>query len=148
METWMISNRQPWVYALVNGLITSKTRSVHVSLPPVGSTVLLHASKALWQGWQRLSWTATLDVKAMDRGGIVAVAKLVNKGLSPMVMPAVDYPYFVLDGISWLSCAAPVTMVFDEIRPLQFIPCRGAQVPTRRIPIDALAALRAQGVAV
>lgn len=146
METWMISNRQPWVYALVNGLITSKTRSRNVSLPPVGATVLLHASKALWVGWRRLFWTALLDVKGMNRGGIVAVAKLVDKGLTPEVMPAADYLYFELDGLSWRSCAGPATMVFADLRPLEFIPCRGFQVPTRKIPADALPLLRAQGI--
>ena len=55
-EFWMMSNRQPWVEALLRGLITTKTRDHGVALPPVGATVFLHAGKKLWDGWQFLKW--------------------------------------------------------------------------------------------
>jgi hypothetical protein len=148
-QIWMISNRQPWPYALTEGLITSKTRSAAVHLPPVCSTVLLHASKTLWRGWRNLWWVLGVDVRALPRGGVVAVANLAVKGPTGIAMPPDDRKYFDVEadtvGGRW-SCAGPMTMVFSNIRPVAFIPCRGAQVPTRKIPDGVLDALREQGV--
>lgn len=148
METWMISNRQPWPEALVRGLITSKTRSAAVHLPPVGSRVYLHASKALWKFWRGLGWVEyyKIDVPNLPRGGIVAVATLARVGPTSTTMPAADHRFFDVYevGGGW-CCAGEVTMVFKDVKPLTFIPCRGAQVPTRKLPEELLNALKEEG---
>jgi len=142
-ETWMISNRQPWPWALINGLISTKTRSPAVHLPPVGATVYLHASKALWRGWRNLWWIQELrlNVTGLRRGGVVGVATVKAVGPTMAVMPARDLEYFQVelgDGKTW-SCADQQSIVFQDIRALTFFPCRGAQVPTRRLPFNPAA---------
>jgi len=136
METWMISNRQPWPEALLQGWITCKTRSEAVYLPPVGAIVFLHASKALWQGWKNLPWTKNVTVQGLDRGGVVGVAKLKATGHTNLLMPTKEMDFFMVtepDGYVW-CCADFATMVFEDVKRLPFIPCRGAQVPTRKLP--------------
>jgi hypothetical protein len=139
MKPWMMSNRQPWPWALVNGLIRTKTRSVYVSLPPIGATVYLHASKALWFAWRDLSWVQDfrLDVPRLDRGGIVGVATVSITGPTWDVMPGRDMLYFEMNnGMRTWSCADERSIVFKNIRAVEFFPCPGAQVPTRRLPFD------------
>jgi len=145
-DVWMMSNRQPWTYLLVSGLITCKTRSLGVSLPPVGATVYLHASKALWQYWRLLAWVHEygLDVKALPRGGVVAVATVAATGLTKDIMPECEQRFFDVmadeDGryryAPWepWNCADTRTIQFRNVEPLPFIACRGALVPTRKLP--------------
>ncbi len=136
-EIWMISNRQPWVEALLRGIITSKTRSLAVTLPPVGAQVYLHASKALWRDWRDLWWLDKfgIDMAAIQRGGVCGVAIVAAKGLTTDVMPRKDQPYFEMRGQfqPW-SCTDRQTIVFKDIYRLPFIPCRGSLVPTRKLP--------------
>jgi hypothetical protein len=147
-DVWMISNRQPWVELLARGLIRSKTRSVMVTLPPVGATVYLHASKALWSGWRNLVWLEKrpILVTALPRGGVVARAHLVAVGPTKFMMPAADRAYFEVrdDPFGIYSCADEMTMVFDDVVRLPFIPCRGSLVPTRKLPPELLAFLQKQ----
>lgn len=137
-EVWMMSNRQPWPYALVEGLIRTKTRSAMVALPPVGATVYLHASKALWVLWRELLWVQelALDATRLPRGGIVGVGRVAEVGFTREVMPMEDLWYF--KGRSpkrgYWSCADWKSIVFEDVRRLPFIPCRGAQTPTRKLP--------------
>ena len=137
-EIWMMSNRQPWPEALLRGLITCKTRSLAVNLPPVGATVYLHASKALWVGWQNLRWVNTfgIDMAALDRGGVVGVATVAAAGLTDDIMPQREMVFFdVYEGRgSYWNCADGASIQFKDIQRLPFIPCRGAQVPTRKLP--------------
>jgi len=136
---WMISNRQPWVEALVRGYITSKTRSAAVYLPKSGDTVFLHASKALWACYKDLPWTKDIDVKNLPRGGVVAVAKV--KGVVDRdFMPKSDRPYFMVresDGYEW-NCADHRVVIFEDIKPIEFLPCRGAQVPVKKLPQELM----------
>jgi len=134
-DVWMISNRQPWPEALLRGLISCKTRSVAVHLPPCGATVYLHASKALWRGWRDLWWVEKhgIDVPNLPRGGIVGVATLSENGLTRSIMQEKDAAYFYC---GWNFCGAEQTMYFTDVRRTPFIPCRGAQVPTRKLPAE------------
>ncbi len=136
-EIWTISNRQPWVEALAAGIITSKTRSASVNLPPVGATVYLHASKALWRYWRDLWWLDEfrIDMETLPRGGVVAVARVAAKGLTETVMPPSDREYFDLGWVGG-NCADVQTIVFEDIKRIKFIPCRGSLVPTRKLPAE------------
>lgn len=154
-EVWMISNRQPWVEALLCGLISCKTRSAGVHLPPCRALVYLHASKALWRGWRNLWWVEAhgIDVPELPRGGVVGVATLIAKGPTEVMMSVEDAEYFSFEpwddcdrrrlfyGLSmssivaaWGCCAGEQTMRFENVRRTPFIACRGAQVPTRKLP--------------
>lgn len=136
-EIWMMSNRQPWVEALLRGWITSKTRSPFVHLPPVGATVYLHASKTPWGYWKELAWVrrAEIDVRQLPRGGVAGCARVIAIGPTSTTMPENDREYFRVgdDWGSW-SCADYMTIVFEDIVRLPFLPCRGALVPTRKLP--------------
>lgn len=151
-DTWMMSNRQPWVEALLRGIIRSKTRSLKVTLPPVGSGVFLHASQAMWKYWYGLQgvfdgFAATdppiyppADILALPRGGVVGFAIVEAVGPTMETMPAEDRHCFIVNDyilgeghIQW-DCADSQTIVFRNVVRLPFIPCRGAQVPTRKLP--------------
>lgn len=141
---WLMSNRQPWVEALIRGLIRSKTRSMSVHLPPVGATVWLHASKMLWSGYDALPWVRqhNIDVPRLPRGGVVAVATVAAVGRTRDVMPPEDRELFRLGAHpDARSCAGPQTIVFDNVRRVEFVECRGAQTPTCNLP-TAIAALQ------
>lgn len=150
-EQWMISNRQPWVYALTQGWITSKTRSPNVYLPPVGATVFLHASKAIWSDWRCLPWCQDIDVNELPRGGIVAMATLAETGATNAVMPVNDHEFFecqwsdIQNDYRW-NCAQEVTMRFENIASIPFIACRGVRVPTRKLPIPLVEWIGTQGI--
>jgi hypothetical protein len=147
-EMWMISNRQPWVYALTHGLIRSKTRSDAVWLPPEGATVFLHASKAMWQPWRWLWWACNLKPRELQRGGICAVATLERVGPTDEIMPEQDKRYFRIPaGVEpgYYSVANSQTMLFANIHNIDFIPCRGAQVPTRKLPREVTEWLNQRG---
>jgi len=144
-ESWMLSNRQPWVEGLLRGYFHCKTRSLNVNLPPEGATVFLHASKALWRGWKELPWIAEygIDPRRLDRGGVCGVAQLIRVGPTPDIMPRADRRFFQVvppkhPEFTW-NCADDMAMYFDGIKRIPFIPCRGAMVPTRKLPTELLA---------
>jgi len=144
-EIWMISNRQPWPEVLALGLITSKTRSFAVNLPPVGATVFLHASIVLWRDWKSLWWVKKhgIDMASIQRGGIVAVATVKANGRTSEVMPREDKKFFECEDFSgtW-DCADEQTIVFENVQPIPFIRCKGSLVPTRKLPAELAAWLR------
>lgn len=139
METWMISNRQPWVEAIVQGWITGKTRSIYVNLPPVGAIVYLHASKSLWSGWHGLWWVDKyhVDVPNLPRGGIVAVATVADIGWSEDLLRGQE-KFWQAD---WGSCMDVRAILFEDVKPVGFIPCRGSLVPTRKLPPELVSIL-------
>ena len=135
-EIWIMSNRQPWVEALARGLIRTKTRSYAVWLPPIGAIVFLHASKALWQEWKGLEWAKNMDVPNLPRGGIYAVAT-VEKICDSHDMPERDWPYFYYYDSFYEEeecCAGDRAIVFRNVKRIPFIPCRGVQSPSRKLP--------------
>lgn len=144
-----MSNRQPWVYALLSGWITCKTRSPAVYLPPVGARVFLHASQALWRDWADLRWTYDLNVSQLPRGGVCGIATVAEVGPTRSVMPDHERKFFLVQSPRsgcW-NCADAVTIRFVNIRSIPFIACRGVQAPTRKLPIELLAYIaRAEGV--
>jgi len=160
-EVWFMSNRQPWVFALTDCGLTSKTRSPFVTLSPRGSIVFLHASKALWRGWENLVW---VDVyihehemtpkdfeKSLVRGAVLAVARVRAVGFTDDVMPESDFGFFDLVDIEapWCLawCGGEQTVVFEDIHVLRTpIFCRGAQVPTRKVPPEVLASDEVQKI--
>jgi hypothetical protein len=130
---WLISNRQPWVEALMRGWISCKTRSIFVNLPPVNSIVFLHASKALWSGWQDLYWTEGLDVKNLPRGGVIGVTRVVAVGLTRDILTRVEGLWWQLR--AGRNCADEQTIRVAKPVAIPFFPCRGSLVPTRKLPI-------------
>lgn len=132
-EVWMMSFRQPWIEALLQGWITHKTRSKAVNLPPAGAIVFLHASKALWSGWRDLWWAEQLDVPSLPRGGVLAVARLIDTGLSDEMIPPRERQYFKV-GSRRRDCADVQCLWFGPPVQLRFYPCRGVLVPTRKVP--------------
>jgi len=51
IEIWQTTNQEPWVSALVDGVIAFKTRTSKPCVP-VGAPVLLHASTKVWPAWR------------------------------------------------------------------------------------------------
>jgi hypothetical protein len=121
----------------MEGLISCKTRSGAVTLPPVGSLVFLHASKALWSGWKDLWWTADIDVRCLPRGGVVGVARVLEVGApARTVVPEADQRYFrIYDG----TCMDWQAIRFGAVERIPFIPCRGSLAPTRKLPPEVAA---------
>ena len=145
-KIWMMSNRQPWVEALLCGLIRIKSRSLNVALPPPGSIVFLHASKALWSDYRFLPWADKMNVQHLQKGGICGVARCIE--VAPIWDLKYNYdndsPLFDLyrDGEYWTCCLDDQIIVFDHIRRLPFIPCRGVITPTTKLPKELMAELK------
>jgi len=163
-EIWMMSNRQPWVEALLRGIIRRKSRSINVALPPVGSVVFFHASKTLWKGWEGLYLTNKIkDIKNLPRGGVCGVGQCIFTGLkdsdeyealalplNKTILP--DEEYFMFDVYEWnptkeewqflYSCLDDQIIVFDKIQRIPFISCRDSQVPTKKLPPELTKAIK------
>ena len=137
-DIWVMSNRQPWVHGICNGILSCKTRKASVVLPPVGATVFLHCSKLMWRGWQNLKWVkeAGLKQKDMAMGGVVGFATVADRGPSVLVVPSGERRFFVVDGPNrneW-DCCGPNAIRLKNVVRTYFVPCPGAQTPTRRLP--------------
>ena len=137
-DIYMMSNRQPWVFALTEGLISCKTRNAGISLPKAGSTVFLHASKAMWSGWKNLCWVqhGNISSKDMVRGAVVGLATVLQVGKTKDIMPFQERLYFDVIGrhsTIW-NCAAEQTIRFGKITLIDPIYCNGALRPVRKLP--------------
>ena len=128
-EVWSMSNRQPWVEAVVRGYIHAKTRS-DIFIPK-GAIVFLHASKSLWSGWRELEWTSRLDMKTIPRGVVYAVARAKDIGDTGRVMPEGDREYFRMSSgqyvANWMS------ILFEDVIELPPVACNGTEQPTRKL---------------
>ena len=141
-EIWMMSNRQPWTEGLIRGTVKVKSRSLNVSLTTVGSIVFLHASQALWVDWKYLPWVKNMDVKNLPRGGVYGMGYCVMTGLvwedeiHKIMFDELYYEPFELydEGEYWTSCLDEQVIIFDRIQKIPFIPCKGSQTPTKKLP--------------
>ena len=164
MATWIMSNRQPWTEMVVKGHIRTKTRNA-TSIAS-GDIVFLHASKALWQGWQNLAFFADMpmgeewDVKKLPRGGVYGVGLVERVGITPHTMPPEDYEKFTMydtddfddyqsPELDW-NCAMYMSIVFSKVIELPFVACRGVQQPARKLPEElqkAISPVNSSGIA-
>lgn len=123
-----LSIRQPWAFSIVPpGLKRVENRGWNTSFRGL---FLIHAAKGLTrdelEGWadmiraERISWPglrnrrwATSD---FERGGIVGIARLDRVVTSELELPADQRPWFF----------GPFGFVLEDVRPIPFIPCKGA----------------------
>jgi len=142
MYLWLMSNSQPWSEALLRGYIRTKTRSWHVHLPKPGDWVLLHSPKKAWPDWFMLPWMIdkklNIDITKLPKGGIVGIAKTEIVGPTNQIMPEEDKKYFQYGHGPEMStsCAKPQSICFTDIKRLPFFPCKGSQVPTKKISAE------------
>jgi len=137
---WIMSNRQPWTEAVINGLISSKTR--HAIWIQPGDLVFLHASVALWNSWRYLDWAKHLDVKNMPRGVVYGLAHAAAIGDTFLTMPEADRSKFVVRDY-WRErfCGMETTIVFENVVRLPEIKVRGLQQPSKKLPPELVAAI-------
>lgn len=143
MEVWMTTNQQPWVEALAAGVITAKTRTSK-PVVPVGSTVLLHASKSrLWPQWKSLHNLLPLlpekDPEKWGRGVIAAIGIVEAVGPSEEILTKKEAKMWDVREVfgegtwSQWNSVADYTVRFRDVKRLEFpVPTRGFQAPFAR----------------
>lgn len=141
-NVWMMSNQQPWTTAVVDGLITCKTRGWGTYLPKPDDLVFLHASKGLWPLWKDLRLVREgiiPDVPNLPRGGVIGYATVDAVGYRPEILPTAESKWFdvffpepstVLD----YNCADVQVIRFRDVHRTPFIECKGAQTPRKVLP--------------
>jgi hypothetical protein len=145
-EIWQTTNQQPWVQALSHGLITCKTRMSRPTVP-VGSVVLLHASKSrLWPYWKGLPWTEKLgDATTWDRGVVSAIATVAKVDESDKVLTKAErrfWDVYYADGTFHYNSVGDYAVRFSDILPLKKpIETRGFQAPFARATKETVAKL-------
>jgi len=140
-EIWQTTNQQPWVQAIVDGLITAKTRTTKPCVPE-GSVILLHASKSsLWRYWRGLKWVDKLKspIKEIPRGKVVAVATVKKVGLSERVLKKGEYKYWDVynyvneQGNLFYNSVARYAIRFSNVVSLKSpVDAKGFQAPFAR----------------
>lgn len=133
MTIWQTTNKEPWVWGLVNGLFLVKTRNSE-PVVPVGSVVFLHTSKSMWPYWPGLSWTKGIKKKELNLGCITGLATVEAKGLSQDIITKEELKFFRLENY---NCAGIYAVRFSNILKLKNpVPTRGFQSPFCRAAVE------------
>lgn len=114
-----ISIRQPWTWAIVHAGKSVENRDWRPTNPGVRfrGPVCLHASAGITRAEyrhardfiERLGFSVP-PMEMLDRGGIIGVANISN------VVTSHVSPWFF----------GPIALVLDDVRPVAFIPVKGA----------------------
>ncbi len=131
-----LSIRQPWAWAIIHAGKDIENRTRILSRAMVGQRFLIHASKGLNReeynrAAEAIWFNCLTHVPAQDRierGGFIGSALLlryVQDGVRPGAAACVTDPRG--DPEVWGNWyQGPVGLVLRDVRPMDFIPCKGA----------------------
>ena len=122
-----LSIRQPWAFSIISGTKRIENRTWNTAFR---GPFLIHAGRGLTQdeleGWahmilaEDIHWPGLRDrvwrAADFERGGIIGMARLDRTFRSAINCPEDQRPWFF----------GPVGFLLADVRPLPFIPCKGA----------------------